>query len=258
MSNRDHALEVYGRQLAIKVLVLDHLMGLMSYAQSYIRLRSDEFNFNLDLVIPRLLQVAGSVDNLTVLDAGCGEGVVSRTLTGTAAHVVGIDVSPQLIRYAHERDVTQAITYEVHDLSQDLPQYTDTFDLIVSNMVLNDVPDYMGFINTMSSVLKPQGRFVLSMNNPYSALHREKVQNYFDVSTVTQYGLGPVYYFHRTMEEYVHAFQAADLLLRRLYDIQMTEEMVARLPQKNRQFPWFSLYHRFPFIVILELVKLVA
>lgn len=228
------------------------------YAQSYIRLRSEEFNFNLDLTIPRLLQVVGSVDGLTVLDAGCGEGIVSRMIIGTAAHVVGIDVAPQLVAYARERDVTQTITYEVRDLSQPLPHYINTFDLIVSNMVLNDAPDYMGFIATMSSVLKPQGRIVLSMNNPYSALHREKVENYFDSGTATQYGLGPVSYFHRTMEEYLHAFQAADLLLRRLYDVQMTEEMVAKLPEQNRQFPWFSLYHRFPFIMILELVKLAA
>lgn len=228
------------------------------YAQSYIRLRSEEFNFNLDLIIPRLLQVIGSVDGLTVLDAGCGEGIVSRTITGTAARVVGIDVAPQLVAYARERDVTKTSTYEVHDLSQPLPHYTDTFDLIVSNMVLNDVPDYTGFIATMSSVLKPQGRMVLSMNNPYSALYREKVKNYFDSNTMTQYGLGPVYYFHRTMEEYLHAFQAANLLLRRLHDVKMTEGMVAKLPAQNRQFPWFSLYHRFPFIIILELVKLAA
>ncbi len=228
------------------------------YAHSYIRRSRGDFNFNLDLTIPRLFEVVGGVDGLTVLDAGCGEGIVSRTLPGTAARVVGIDVAPQLVAYARERDLTQSITYEVHDLSRPLPQYTDTFDLIVSNMVLNDVPDYTGFIATLSRVLKPQGRIVLSMNNPYSALHREKVENYFDSGTATHYGFGPVSYFHRTMEEYLHGFHAAGLLLQRLYDVQMTEDMVVKLPEKNRQFPWFSLYHRFPFIIILDLVKRAA
>lgn len=170
------------------------------YAQSYVRDGTNEFNFNLDLTIPRLIQIAGNVDGLTVLDAGCGEGIVFRTLTGTAARVVGLDIAPRLIAYARERDVTQTITYETCDLSQPLPHYADTFDLIVSNMVLNDVPDYHGFLRTMWSVLKPYGRFVLSMNNPYSALIRNKVENYFDSSVITQYGLGPVYYFHRTMD----------------------------------------------------------
>ena len=60
------------------------------------------------------------------------------------------------------------------------------------------------------------------------------------------------------MEEYVHAFHQAGLLLCRLYDVQMPEAMVAHLPEKNRDFPWYSFYHRFPFILILELIKHVA
>lgn len=225
------------------------------YAQSYVRESADDFNFNLDLTIPRLIEVVGNVDGCTVLDAGCGEGIVSRSLKGSAARIVGLDVAPRLIAYARERDVSRTITYETHDLSMPLPQYADTFELIVSNMVLNDVPDYESFIRVMSSVLKPGGRFVLSMNNPYSALVREKVENYFDSSVVTQYALGPVYYFHRTMEQYCKAFQEAGLLLQCLYDVEMTPDMVAKLPEKNRDFPWFSLYDRYPFILILELVK---
>jgi 2-polyprenyl-3-methyl-5-hydroxy-6-metoxy-1,4-benzoquinol methylase len=226
-----------------------------AYAQSYAQPRTTGFHYNLDLVIPRLVEVAGSVNGLTVLDAGCGEGIVSRSLIGTATRVIGIDIVPQLIAYARERDLTQSITYEAQDLSRPLPNYTHTFDLIVSNLVLNDVPDYRGFIMTLSSVLKSHGRVVLSLNNPYSALLREKVHNYFDSDAVAQYGFGSAIYFHRTMEEYLHAFHHAGLLLCRLYDVQMTEAMVARLPEKNRHFPWYSFYHRFPFILILELIK---
>jgi 2-polyprenyl-3-methyl-5-hydroxy-6-metoxy-1,4-benzoquinol methylase len=152
------------------------------------------------------MEVVGRVDGLAVLDAGCGEGIVSRSLVGTATRLVGIDIVPQLIAYARARDLTHAITYEVHDLSRPLPHYQYTFDLIVSNLVLNDVPDYRGFITTLSASLKPRGRLVLSLNNPYSALLREKVDNYFDTGAVAQYVFGPALYFHRTMEDYMHAF----------------------------------------------------
>jgi len=93
------------------------------------------------------------------------------------------------------------------------------------------------------------------MNNPYSAVLREKVESYFASGAVARYGFGPVAYYHRTMEDYSQAFEQAGLLLRRLFDVQMTEAMVAQLPAKNRQFPWYSFYHRFPFVVILDLVK---
>lgn len=225
------------------------------YAKSYVRTDEGGFHFNLDLVIPRLLDVAGNVEDLTVLDAGCGEGIVSRLLAGRASRVVGIDIAPQLIAYARQRELTQTVIYETHDLSIPHPHYAHAFDLILSNLVLNDVPNYTGFISTMSSLLKPGGRIVLSMNNPYSASLREKVQDYFDSDAVAEYGFGSVTYFHRTMEEYTHAFQQAGLYLRCLVDVQMSKEMVAQLPEKNRLFPWYSFYHRFPFILIIDLIK---
>jgi 2-polyprenyl-3-methyl-5-hydroxy-6-metoxy-1,4-benzoquinol methylase len=224
------------------------------YAQTYAEPRKPGFHYHLDLTIPRLLQAVGPVDGLTVLDAGCGEGIVSRSLVG-AARVVGIDISSRLIAYARDRDPTNAISYEAHDLSRPLPQYAGTFDLVVSNLVLNDVPDYVGFIRTLSDVLNPHGRIVLNINNPYSAVLRQKVDNYFASHQIAQYGFGAVSYYHRTMEDYMTAFAEAGLMLQRLYDIQMTEAMVAELPEANRKFPWYTFYHRFPFMVILDLVK---
>jgi 2-polyprenyl-3-methyl-5-hydroxy-6-metoxy-1,4-benzoquinol methylase len=229
------------------------------YAQAYDPSTVGEFNFNRDFIIPQLLQMAGDVDGLTVLDAGCGEGIVARLLAGRGARVTGIDISPRFIELAKERDEKQAIIFELHDLSRPLPHYTQTFDLVVSNMVLNDLPDYQGFITTLSTMLKPTGRIVLSMNNPYSALIREKVDNYFDSGKAVLYNMAKdgvaVYYFHHTMEEYMTAFQQAGLLLRRLSDLHMTQEMAARLPALSQQFPWFPMYHRFPFMLILELVN---
>ena len=224
------------------------------YAQTYAEPRPAGFHYHLDLAIPQLLQAIGPVDGLTVLDAGCGEGIVSRSLVG-ATRVVGIDISSQLIAYARARDTTKTIAYEVCDLSRPLPQYHSTFDLVISNLVLNDVPDYVGFMTTLSDVLKPHGRIVLNINNPYSALLRQKVDSYFDSHRAVHYNFGAVSYYHRTMEDYMTAFAQNGLVLQRLYDIQMTEDMVAQLPEANRQFPWYAFYHRFPFMIILDLVK---
>jgi hypothetical protein len=55
------------------------------------------------------------------------------------------------------------------------------------------------------------------------------------------------------MEAYMTAFQQAGFVLQGLYDLHMTDDVVARLPERNRDFPWYSLYHRFPFIMFLDL-----
>lgn len=45
------------------------------------------------MIIPPFLEVAGDVTGCTVLDAGCGEGVVSRLLAERGAVVTGVDVA---------------------------------------------------------------------------------------------------------------------------------------------------------------------
>ncbi|MGH2541326.1 MAG: class I SAM-dependent methyltransferase [Ardenticatenaceae bacterium] len=226
----------------------------------YLRqMEQETFSFYHHLVVPYLLRYVGDVAGLSVLDAGCGEGSVSRLLTERGARITGIDISPRLVQLAQARDPQSTITYQVHDLSQPLPKYEQTFDVVVSNLVLNDVPDYRGFIATLGSMTKPDGRLVLSLNNPYSAVIRDKVQNYFDSGTVTLYNMArdgvEVYYFHRTLEEYMTAFRDAGFLLRSLADVQVTTEIAARLPDRYSHLPYSHRYHHFPFFMILELIK---
>ena len=164
---------------------------------------------------------------------------------------------PRLIELAKAQDFQSDIRYEVHDLSQPLPQYKQHFDMVVSNQVLNDVPNYKGFADTLGTVTKLGGRLILSFTNPYSAVMRKKVDSYFDSGEAVLYEWSnmKIYHFHRTMEDYITAFWKAGFMLKRLSDVQMPQEMVARLPSSSRALPQFPMYHRFPFFVILGFVK---
>jgi 2-polyprenyl-3-methyl-5-hydroxy-6-metoxy-1,4-benzoquinol methylase len=79
-----------------------------------------------------MLDLLGNLDGLTILDAGCGEGYLSRVLASRSAKVTGIDVSPRLIQIAREKDPDGAIEYRVGDLSKPLPEYEEHFDAIAS------------------------------------------------------------------------------------------------------------------------------
>ena len=88
------------------------------------------------------------------------------------------------------------------------------FDAIASHMVLNDVPHCGGFVRTLAASLKPGGRAVLSMNNPYSYVIRKQVPDYFESGYSAQYrGMAAaglkVYFYHRTLQDYVTAFRQA-------------------------------------------------
>lgn len=201
-------------------------------------------------VLPRLLDYAGDVAGRSVLDAGCGEGHVARTLAQQGAKVTAVDLSPRLIAIARERDPVTGTIYLVHDLSAPLPQYRASFDLVVSNLVLPDVDDYRGYIATLGDVLKPGGRAVLSLLNPYRAVTDERVRDYFDSGRGTREYGGMAkqgvraYYYHRTLEEYITTFRESGLLLSDLADVCPTDEMLASghpIATKNYHLPLFMV-----------------
>jgi ubiquinone/menaquinone biosynthesis C-methylase UbiE len=118
-----------------------------------------------------------------------------------------------LIQIARKKDPDGAIEYRVGDLSKPLPEYEEHFDATASRLVLNDIYDYKGFIATLASVLKPGGRLVVAMNNPYSYVVREHLSDYFDSGSEYLYrGMAAegirAHFCHRTLEEYLETFLA--------------------------------------------------
>jgi 2-polyprenyl-3-methyl-5-hydroxy-6-metoxy-1,4-benzoquinol methylase len=188
----------------------------------------EEAGIENDPIMPHFLRLLGDVAGLTALDAGCGEGYLSRILARQRASVTGIDISPRLIQIARTRDPEGKITYQVADLSRPLPAYQGRFDLAISLFVLNDVYDYQGFLTTLGAVLKHGGRLVLAMNNPYSHVVRNHLTNYFDSGRAFPYrGMAEegvkVHFYQRTLEEYLDACFTAGFQLQRLVDIPTPE-----------------------------------
>jgi 2-polyprenyl-3-methyl-5-hydroxy-6-metoxy-1,4-benzoquinol methylase len=176
-----------------------------------------------DALLRQLLDLLGDVAGRRVLDAACGDGYLARVLAARGARVTGIDVGPRLIEAAKQRDPHGEIDYRVADLSQPLPAESGTFDAVASLLALNDVDDYRGFIATLADLLKPGGRLVVAFNNPYGAVIRRNVADYFDSGAMAPYrhlwDLGiKTYMRHRTLEEYVDAFIGSGVRLTKLAD----------------------------------------
>ena len=227
------------------------------FATQYARLitAQEEAGFEHDPIMPTFLKLLGDVSGVVTLDAGCGEGYLSRILARRGANVTGIDIAARLIEIARAKDPEGEITYEVANLSQPLPNYASHFDLIASRFVLNDVYDYQGFLTTLGSVARPGGRLVLAMNNPYSYVVRGHITDYFDSGKSYPYrGMAEegakVHFYQRTLEEYLDACFAAGFQLRRLVDIPTPEGTF-----KRRSDTLIPVGYQFPFFMILSLIK---
>ena len=95
------------------------------------------------LLNPVLFALLPDVQGKRVLDAGCGEGYLCRKLARLGAHVTGVDYSVEMLAMARERtDPALGIRY-LHGTCEHM-DFLDpgSFDLVVSNMVLMDLPDH--------------------------------------------------------------------------------------------------------------------
>jgi SAM-dependent methyltransferase len=92
------------------------------------------------------------------LDVGCGTGALSQTILETASprEVTGIDPSEDFIAYAAIKIPDPRVRFKTGDACR-LPFETETFDTVVSGLVLNFVPDIAKAAAEMSRVTKAGG-----------------------------------------------------------------------------------------------------
>lgn len=103
----------------------------------------------------------------TVIDLGSGAGndcFVARHETGETGKVIGIDFTEAMIKKA--RTNAEKLGYNNVEFRQgdieDMPLSDEVADVVVSNCVLNLVPDKQKVITEIFRVLKPGGHFSIS------------------------------------------------------------------------------------------------
>lgn len=103
----------------------------------------------------------------TVLDLGSGAGndvFVARSFVGDSGKVIGVDMTEEMIEKARQNQAKlgyQNVEFRFGDI-ENLPVVDKEVDVVVSNCVLNLVPDKAKAFKEMFRVLKPGGHFCVS------------------------------------------------------------------------------------------------
>jgi SAM-dependent methyltransferase len=103
----------------------------------------------------------------TVLDLGCGAGtdlLIAAQMVGPTGRVIGIDMTESMLNRA--RTSAQAIGFanvELHQgLVEHLPLKDESVDIVISNGVIDLVPDKEAVFAEIDRVLRPGGRLQLA------------------------------------------------------------------------------------------------
>lgn len=112
-------------------------------------------------------EFAGIKKGDVILDLGSGAGndcFVARALTGETGRVVGIDFTDEMLKKANEN--VQKLNFKnvefIKGDIENMPLPDNEFDVIVSNCVLNLVPDKQKAFAEMYRTLKTGGHFCVS------------------------------------------------------------------------------------------------
>jgi 2-polyprenyl-3-methyl-5-hydroxy-6-metoxy-1,4-benzoquinol methylase len=188
-----------------------------------------------------------------ILDVACGEGSVARYLGKKGAKVTGIDFS-KLIDFAIEREKKEklGINYQKLNAKEIKIKFDEaSFDKVVCNMALMDMPDFKSVISQISYVLKENGIFVFSILHPAfsvptcisfrtpkdSQRNEDKIKvliDYFDERPAIYYRDifdAPLFQFHRPISSYINELIKNNLILIEMSEPKASEELVKKFPR---------------------------
>jgi len=213
------------------------------------------------LLDPIIMEVLGDVSGKRILDAGCGDGYLSRKLARLGAVLTGVEFSPAMLAYAleeHSRD-NFPVTYYHGDITS-MPFLTGgSFDVVVTNNVIQDVADYQAVFREFNRVLKAGGIYLHIENHPCyitpvfgwvrdgsgNKLYR-KVDRYFERGPFLtpwgpKSGMEPSVYWHRTLGDIMNYLISTGFRIMRVIEPEPTESAREACPSlvDNNRVPDF-------------------
>ena len=197
----------------------------------------------------RFWTTLGDISGKTILDLGCGQGWLTKELTNRGALSIGVDGSGALIERA--RSLFPELTFHVADLAEGLPDINTQFDVIISHMVVMDIPEIGTLFDSVSRALRPGGTFFFTLPHPCFFMQKshqddagqwfKKLTGYLKPEVWRIDSFGGHNHYHRTIEEYVTALTRAGLLVFHFHEPPHQSQSKRIDPELLKTFPVFLM-----------------
>lgn len=231
-----------------------------TFFAGYKKIRDNEANANNLFEIPALFSMMPDLKGKKVLDLGCGFGEHCRQFVNRGAEkVVGIDISEKMLEVAKVESYDPKITY-LNMPMEDIAGLREQFDVVVSSLAFHYVEDFEGVIRNIHSLLKENGIFIFSQENPLCTCHscgnrwtRDENGNKLHLN-LADYGVegerktvwfvDDVKKYHRTFSTIVNALIEAGFTIEKMIEPLPTEELLEKYPDYG------DLFHKPDFLLI--------
>jgi len=128
--------------------------------------------FRTDYIRQRLVAHFGAANpeapfqGLSILDIGCGGGLLCEAMAGLGARVHGIDVTPRNIEVARTHATLSGAEVEYEAIpAETVAERGATYDVVLNMEVVEHVADLDGFLEACARLVRPGGvMFVATIN----------------------------------------------------------------------------------------------
>lgn len=212
-------------------------------AESFDRLAPSKAE-NAYIEQPAMRKAVGNVRGLKIFEVGCGPGILAEYLIHEGAKVVGFDVSPKMIELAKKRNPKNA-TFFVADGANPLPldaSQNGQFDMVVASLAIDYIKDWSVPLLEFHRLLKPNGKFIFTIQHPLGSWNWYKPECAFGVQYVEASWKGfidepvimPDYY--RSFEEVINPLITAGFKILKIEDLKPIDALRTLDPYKFGKF----------------------
>jgi 2-polyprenyl-6-hydroxyphenyl methylase / 3-demethylubiquinone-9 3-methyltransferase len=120
----------------------------------------------LEFITTKLRQHFDKIENISILDVGCGGGLTAEPLARLGAKVTGIDGAESLIKIARAHADMEKLTVDYrHGHTGDLLKDKKRYDVVLALEVIEHVTDTDQFVDEISKLVVPHGLVIFSTLN---------------------------------------------------------------------------------------------